>query len=256
MRCRTLRGCVDWNIFPLSLKPIYTVAPFAGAWIEINHSCKEILTDWVAPFAGAWIEIIFIAPFGTTEKVSHPSRVRGLKSRKEERWFRLSVSHPSRVRGLKLKFHGITHNVEGRTLRGCVDWNHQIEDERQLFSGRTLRGCVDWNTQKVFLFPQNLVAPFAGAWIEIKNACNSASFRFSSHPSRVRGLKLADYPNRACPLIVAPFAGAWIEIFSERKSKSSSCVAPFAGAWIEMWVFLIIYCIPQSHPSRGRGLKL
>ena len=37
---------------------INAVAPFAGAWIEIQNS--EGLTDHVgvAPFAGAWIEIV------------------------------------------------------------------------------------------------------------------------------------------------------------------------------------------------------
>ena len=49
-----------------------TVAPFAGAWIEIyfNYSIDNIFL--VAPFAGAWIEIdelgqfeisCFVAPF-------------------------------------------------------------------------------------------------------------------------------------------------------------------------------------------------
>ena len=37
---------------------IFDVAPFAGAWIEIN-STDGILGDInVAPFAGAWIEIL------------------------------------------------------------------------------------------------------------------------------------------------------------------------------------------------------
>ena len=34
-----------------------SVAPFAGAWIEINSSPDEFETKLVAPFAGAWIEI-------------------------------------------------------------------------------------------------------------------------------------------------------------------------------------------------------
>ena len=48
------------------------VAPFAGAWIEINHSFLYMYPSSVAPFAGAWIEIrifslryslICVAPF-------------------------------------------------------------------------------------------------------------------------------------------------------------------------------------------------
>ena len=33
------------------------VAPFAGAWIEINRWCSPSSPCYVAPFAGAWIEI-------------------------------------------------------------------------------------------------------------------------------------------------------------------------------------------------------
>ena len=36
----------------------FTVAPHAGAWVEIS-SCGEDMLDrnWVAPHAGAWVEI-------------------------------------------------------------------------------------------------------------------------------------------------------------------------------------------------------
>ncbi|EDP25161.1 hypothetical protein COPEUT_02655 [Coprococcus eutactus ATCC 27759] len=57
-----------------------------------------------------------------------------------------------------------------------------------------------------------LVAPFAGAWIEILM-------------KRVRLTKE----------IVAPFAGAWIEMSGGNGDSTSSGVAPFAGAWIEMY---------------------
>ena len=39
------------------LKSIGTVAPFAGAWIEIHISLIGRIIVSVAPFAGAWIEI-------------------------------------------------------------------------------------------------------------------------------------------------------------------------------------------------------
>ena len=55
------------------------------------------------------------------------------------------------------------------------------------------------------------VAPFAGAWIEIKIA-NATIGNFESHPSRVRGLKSYDVPIAKTASCVAPFAGAWIEI--------------------------------------------
>mgnify|MGYP007100266571 CR=1 FL=1 len=60
---RTLHGCVDWNgLLPAMAADTSDVAPFTGAWIEIWWS---LLVSLVA-------------------KVSHPSRVRGLKS-----WFSL-----------------------------------------------------------------------------------------------------------------------------------------------------------------------
>ena len=34
-----------------------TVAPFTGAWIEIEKMKKALGVDTVAPFTGAWIEI-------------------------------------------------------------------------------------------------------------------------------------------------------------------------------------------------------
>ena len=36
------------------------VAPFAGAWIEIITSSGKIIDILVAPFAGAWIEIVIL----------------------------------------------------------------------------------------------------------------------------------------------------------------------------------------------------
>ena len=36
----------------------FTVAPFAGAWIEISPSLTLYGDVVVAPFAGAWIEIV------------------------------------------------------------------------------------------------------------------------------------------------------------------------------------------------------
>ena len=78
-----------------------------------------------------------------------------------------------------------------------------------------------------------VVAPFAGAWIEI---CN--------HPPECGTVR------------VAPFAGAWIEMCDSLTASSASDVAPFAGAWIEMMrMYTRHRCIVWSLPSRERGLK-
>ena len=77
-----------------------------------------------------------------------------------------------------------------------------------------------------------MVAPFAGAWIEIP------VFR-----------------RLVFCWIVAPFAGAWIEILLLCPSSGSFVVAPFAGAWIEIYICLFPDCHATSLPSRERGLK-
>ena len=57
-----------------------------------------------------------------------------------------------------------------------------------------------------------IVAPFAGAWIEIHITIHCGKNSIN----------------------VAPFAGAWIEIRLQKIIQSSTVVAPFAGAWIEI----------------------
>ena len=55
-----------------------TVAPFAGAWIEMLTVASGSRKSKVAPFAGAWIEIS-VRFEKAVLTASHPSRVRGLK---------------------------------------------------------------------------------------------------------------------------------------------------------------------------------
>ena len=55
-----------------------------------------------------------------------------------------------------------------------------------------------------------------------------------SHPTRVRGLKSFPAPLRGRVRAVAPHAGAWIEISTCSAITSGSPVAPHAGAWIEI----------------------
>ena len=57
-----------------------------------------------------------------------------------------------------------------------------------------------------------MVAPHAGAWIEIRNFSRLNGVPPSSHPTRVRGLKSDNSLNLSPGPEVAPHAGAWIEI--------------------------------------------
>ena len=64
--------------------------------------------------------------------------------------------------------------------------------------------------QKLTRHP-DLVAPLAGAWIEIKKK-NGELMLNKSLPSRERGLKLLYEAIDALIQQVAPLAGAWIEM--------------------------------------------
>ena len=55
-----------------------SVAPFTGAWIEINVKNIDLSTFPVAPFTGAWIEI-GLKKLSLAVPLSLPSRGRGLK---------------------------------------------------------------------------------------------------------------------------------------------------------------------------------
>ena len=87
--------------------------------------------------------------------------------------------------------------------------------------------------KRVYLY-RKIVAPFAGAWIEILYSGTPGAGKSLSLPSRERGLKLALIAIYIISRFVAPFAGAWIEIYYPTFFRGSDGVAPFAGAWIEI----------------------
>jgi len=55
------------------------VTPLAGVWIEISSAHRSPVDHLVTPLAGVWIEIVLVCP-ACGRKLSHPSRVCGLKS--------------------------------------------------------------------------------------------------------------------------------------------------------------------------------
>jgi len=113
---------IDWM-------PEVEVAPFTGAWIEMAEI--SLLSDYpmtVAPFTGAWIEIVMLLP-PLLRLLSHPSRVRGLKSQCGYLLYNLCESHPSRVRGLKFRPHhrgGAPHAVAPFTGAWIEIYHHPI----------------------------------------------------------------------------------------------------------------------------------
>ena len=77
----------------------WVVAPFTGAWIEMELAGLEDGPEIVAPFTGAWIEML-LSSGPAVLQVSLPSRERGLKS---------EILLPYRRAG------------QGRSLHGSVD---------------------------------------------------------------------------------------------------------------------------------------
>ena len=121
------------------------VAPFAGAWIEIRNKSIMHPAENVAPFAGAWIEMPKCKNT-IRELKSLPSRERGLKYVTPFVYVRYSKSLPSRERGLKLYRH--------RKKHGKIESLPSRERGLKSFAPALLQML-------------HLVAPLAGAWIEI-----------------------------------------------------------------------------------------
>ena len=86
------------------------------------HQCRIRNEMHVAPHWGAWIEIPTSTGLTISWHRSHPTGVRGLKSRSEYERLKAEQSHPTGVRGLKfVRPDACIYNVSGRTPLGCVD---------------------------------------------------------------------------------------------------------------------------------------
>ena len=117
-----------------------------------------------------------------------------------------------------------------------------------------------------------MVAPFAGAWIEIIKPmwtilsvhsrslrgsvdwnCNNRNFTFFGWVAPFAGAWIEIILSKCLLVvrIVAPFAGAWIEIFRQQWSCYPSRVAPFAGAWIEIIMFFPFSALRRRRSLRG-----
>ena len=101
---RTLRGCVDWNLFSLSTHETRQVAPYVGAWIETCTEQQRIRKFGVAPYVGAWIET------GMPKESACGSIVAPYMGA----WIET------------LPCSTTTMSCVRRTLRGCVDWNKGV----------------------------------------------------------------------------------------------------------------------------------
>ena len=113
-----------------------------GAWIEIHPLVRPYLAFPVAPYVGAWIEIEQMwAVIGTVvslptwerglksvndlaeiaDKLSLPTWERGLKFDSQGKMLPLGESLPTWERGLKFQGIQLVMQLKRRSLRGSVD---------------------------------------------------------------------------------------------------------------------------------------
>ena len=166
--------------------------------------------ETVAPLAGAWIEISLITRTISAMKCRTPCGCvdRNSKDYTAERL--MYCRTPCGCVDRNLAAIAFTQNFTGRTPCGCVDRNAASECRRHFAVGRTPCGCVDRNNmltvvqelgggrtpcgcvdrnlnQMIQDASQAVVAPLAGAWIEISSIMLTAASKSTSHPLRVRG---------------------------------------------------------------------
>ena len=73
--------------------------------LKCSFSAEFKTFNNVAPYTGAWIEIQSVTMLWLKVK-SHPTRVRGLKYTDLDKQAEIVKSHPTRVRGLKFSRSG------------------------------------------------------------------------------------------------------------------------------------------------------
>ena len=102
-----------------------------------------------------------------------------------------------------------------------------------------------------------MVAPFTGAWIEMRAAaCRRRPWSLSP-PSRERGLKFLEAGQRVGDGVSLPSRERGLKSVRRAPSPWTWRVAPFTGAWIEIDSGRDKSAVEQqSLPSRERGLKL
>ena len=103
----------------------------------------------------------------------------------------------------------------------------------------------------VYTSPAFAVAPFAGAWIEISLDRLSQGFGSMSLPSRERGLKLGNNGNPNGATVSLPSRERGLKLLFPLESSAPAPVAPFAGAWIEMIFIYILLSRTNSRSLRG-----
>ena len=127
----------------------------------------------------------------------------------------------------------MTRDNTSHTLRGCVDWNVNINYIWPASNSHTLRGCVDWNMAHSVLMLLFSVTPCVGVWIE-----TLISRSYGTVPW------------------VTPCVGVWIETCFNNKMNTAGISHTLRGCvdWNTV-KNLTIHKRNMSHPAWVCGLK-
>ena len=170
---------------------MYSVAPFAGAWIETSFPSSGLLPAASLPSRERGLKP-FTPHSRSRISPSLPSRERGLKHAFQSAFVVITTqSLPSRERGLKLRFSSssafasLSLPSRERGLKQITRMKLITLERVAPFAGAWIETCPKINN-----YNTNKVAPFAGAWIETIRQGSKRNYKVSL-PSRERGLKLS-----------------------------------------------------------------
>ena len=234
---RSLCGSVNWNIsaekYPLTI----SVAPCAGAWIEIHFPWNYSHSCIVAPCAGAWIEIICLSLKPTPRK-SLPVRERELKcylhrkfalqpqrrslcgSVNWNNFFSAFICHFFQVAPCAGAWIEILESISlffswlSRSLCGSVNWNIQRPTLFDSVFSRSLCGSVNWNHHRTTAYP-----PASG-----RSLCGSVNWnqRSAARPCWQERRSLCGSVNWNWRMAGVPPTGVWSLPVRERELKSKN----------------------------------
>ena len=188
------------------------VTPFVGVWIETRSSCFIARSCRVTPFVGVWIETLIGGLFG---------------------------------------HHNTVTPFVGVWIETCINL---FKDHS--FCCHTLRGCVDWNTNLERLTKWRRVTPFVGVWIETFWAMPKGRPPVVT-PFVGVWIETVDYVDDFVQMIVTPFVGVWIETYvGESVNRGLAESHPSWVCGLKQGQAALMQGRAASHPSWVCGLKL
>ena len=200
------------KFFFVRKRHVIKVASHADAWIEIHRSVRIMFWIAVASHADAWIEICSWLLYHRLFVVASHADA-WIEIIKKSLLDELKKSHPTRMRGLKLVLVYITESsspvashadawieipgngrdpITSPVASHADAWIEIAISTTNAFANGVASHADAWIEIHIYhhMLPYENVASHADAWIEIFYGKESF-LNFSSHPTRMRGLKLS-----------------------------------------------------------------